>query len=43
MTRNMIRDKLLAEAHTYSKDRWVLEELNLEDVWDIPDEEELIY
>lgn len=38
LTMHMIRDKILTEALKYGRDRWKLEELNVEDVWDVTDE-----
>lgn len=38
LTKNEIRDKLLEIAQMVGKDRWILEELNIEDVWDVIDE-----
>lgn len=42
LTNNEISEKLLVEAYLYGKDRWILEELTIEDVWDIPIDEDLV-
>ena len=37
LIKGAIREKLIEVAQLTGKDKWVLEELNVEDVWDVTD------